>query len=218
MRPIAIVVEGQSEKAFVDAVLQPHLGYQTPLTAIVVQTSRPASGGKRAGGGRWKNYRSQILRLVHQPHWSLVTTMIDFYGLPSDMPDPFCDLPHRQRDCVRAQARAIEQDIGATRFLPYLVLHEFEALVIAAGSTQDSVLGSAALTDHFRGCLREYGGDAELIDGDVRTAPSKRIKQATGTYNKVRDGLAILQSSGLDAVLPQCAGFARWVERLRTAT
>ena len=53
LRQIAIVVEGQTEEAFVVQVLGPALGPDVHLQPIVTHTSRTAHGALRGGGG-WR--------------------------------------------------------------------------------------------------------------------------------------------------------------------
>lgn len=60
MRRIAIVVEGQTEAAFVTQVLGPYLGRDIVVTPIVVITKRSASGAHR-GGGSWRGYRDTLI-------------------------------------------------------------------------------------------------------------------------------------------------------------
>lgn len=215
MRRIAILVEGQSEQAFVDSVLQPALGYNVAyLTAIIVATHRPAAGGKFSGGGRWRHYRDDLRRLVNQPQWDLVTTLIDFYAFPDDLPVN-CARPHRGRDCVVRTASAMQAEINSQKFLPFVILHELEALVIASGAIQQAPLGDRTLGRQFRALLDEAGGDVEMIDDAPDTSPSKRLQGLVTHYDKIRDGIAILQAADLSEALQYCPGVATWVSRLR---
>lgn len=103
------------------------------------------------------------------------------------------------------------------RFLPFLALHEFETLVVAAAGSVDQVLANVGLANACKRMLAEYSGDAELVDDGPTTAPSKRLIAADSTYMKTRDGVAILEQVGLDTALSHCPGFAEWVRRLRVA-
>lgn len=90
---IAIVAEGPTERQFIDGILAPYLaaksGNAVFVSTTIVPTSRAASGAPRRGGGAWFGkgqfgYDALIRNLLSQPHWSLVTTMMDFYGFPPD--------------------------------------------------------------------------------------------------------------------------------------
>jgi hypothetical protein len=213
---IAVVVEGQTEEAFVKQVLQPHIGFEVAyLTPIIVHTSRAANGQAYKGGGSWAHYRKQLLNLLSQRHWSRVTTLIDFYGYPSDAPSCHCESHHVQPQCVQAREEAMRRDLGIDdeRFLPFIALHEFETLIIAAGSQQGDVLGDVDTAKTFAELVSDHGGNAELINDGALTAPSKRVLAALPEYRKVRDGVAILDGQ-LDLALTVTPRFASWVNRV----
>ncbi|MFT4216646.1 MAG: DUF4276 family protein [Micropruina sp.] len=211
---VAVLVEGPTEEAFVNRVLQPHLGHSTYLTPIVVHTSRAADGTARRGGGHWRNYDRHLRRLLAEPHWAMVTTLLDYYGYPDDAPACDCSTEHRQPECVESRQNAIRASLPYDeRFEPFISLYEFETLVIAAGSALHAVLGDAGAAAAFRKLVADCGGNAELIDDGPRTAPSKRVAQVLDGYNKVRDGIAILEDS-LGVALVAVPHFRAWVARL----
>lgn len=144
-----------------------------------------------------------------------MTTLIDFYGYPPDAPGRDCHPvgKHRPDQCVRERAAAMRGDIGGT-WLPFIMLHEFEALVIAAGSLQPAVLGDEDAPKRFDRMIREAGG-AERINDGQQTAPAKRVEATIPDYRKAQDSVAILQGVDLGAALALCPGFERWTERLR---
>ncbi|ROQ65097.1 uncharacterized protein DUF4276 [Rathayibacter sp. PhB152] len=213
---IVILVEGQTEEAFVNQVLQPFIGTSVAyLQPIVVHTARTADGTTFRGGGKWAHYEAQLRRLLHQPHWSLITTMIDFYGYPSDAPQCDCTSVHAQPGCATSRERAIARTFAYdSRFVPFLALHEFETLVIAAGAASGDVLGRSDVADTFRSLVAEVSDNAELINDGPATAPSKRVLLALPDYSKVRDGVAVLEDD-LGPALAFTPRFREWVERLR---
>lgn len=215
---IALLVEGQTEEAFVQRVLQPYVGWENAyLTPIVVHTSRAADGTAFRGGGRWSHYHRQLERLLSQPHWTLITTLVDYYAYPADAPMCSCSGVHIQPACVRARQDAIRGSLPYdSRFVPFLALHEFETLVIAAGATLSEVLGNEAAAQAFDALVRAEGGDAERIDGGPTTAPSKRVQALLPGYSKVRDGVAILEN-GFANGLQHAPRFAQWVSVLVSA-
>ena len=76
--------------------------------------------------------RNDILRFLKQESGDEVffTTMIDLYGLHSDFPG--IEEAERLRQDPQARVRSLEAswsgDIGDQRFIPFIQLHEFEAL------------------------------------------------------------------------------------------
>lgn len=214
---IVLLVEGQTEEAFVNRVLQPYMGSIAYLTPIVVHTSRAADGSAYRGGGGWKHYHHQLENLLSQPHWAIVTTLIDYYGYPSDAPQCSCSGLHIQPECVEARERSIKESFTFdSRFVPFLALHEFETLVIAAGATSPDVLGNSATAQTFRTLVDENLGNAERINNGPTTAPSKRVAGAIDGYSKVRDGVAILENR-LEPALAVTPRFHAWVSGLQSA-
>src|SRR5258708_3059906 len=75
---LLVHVEGQTEELFVNAVLAPHLysrGYHGVFTQLV---------GTRRGGGicSWASAKRDIIRHRSEDPDRIVTTMVDYYGLP----------------------------------------------------------------------------------------------------------------------------------------
>ena len=216
MRQIAVVVEGQTEEAFVSEVLAPYLwDFETHITPIVVETARAASGKKFTGGGKWAHYERDLQNLLGESHWDLVTTLIDFYAYPADAPGHSCAAPHVPRDCAGARQAAMGDWFDDRRFVPFVMLHEFETLVIASAIGRSAVLGSSGVAVALQGEAVPFGDDVELINDSPETAPSKRVARLWPGYAKVTDGVAVVGEAGLDAVLGVCPHFADWVAILR---
>ena len=84
MSRVLVFVEGQTEETFVRDLLVPYfapLGIY--LTPILAQTSPGHKGGIVSYG----KVKHQVTRLCRQDHRAYVTTLIDYYGLPTDFPD-----------------------------------------------------------------------------------------------------------------------------------
>lgn len=225
IRQVAVVVEGQTEEAFVGDVLRPWAEQRnTSVQPLVIHTSRAASGQAfRGGGSRWRPYERLLKRLLGESHWSLVTTMLDFYGYPGDAPGADCcaGIHSRPRVCVdlreSAMALALADD---RRFLAHITLHEFETLVIGAARGRESLLGSREFAAALDREADEVGGDVELLDGAPDTAPSKRVQRAwmgSLPYSKTRDGIGAIHEAGIEAVIDTCPHFKDWVSRVTAA-
>ncbi|GAB3706516.1 DUF4276 family protein [Mariniluteicoccus flavus] len=153
-RHVAILVEGQTEEAFISRVLAPHLGQAVWLTPIIVHTKRTAGGAHR-GGGTWRGYREKLQRLSAESHWDMVTTMIDFYAYPSDAPAAKCHPQggHRAASCADLREQGIRREVS-TKVTPFVMVHEFETLVIAAASRQADVWGDSRAPERFARIFR----------------------------------------------------------------
>jgi len=85
-----VLVEGQTEEVFVRGLLAPHLdGFGVMAVPIVVTTRRNADGSKHRGGGHWRHWQRDLMRLVggHPGERVRFTTLFDLYGLPDDFPE-----------------------------------------------------------------------------------------------------------------------------------
>ena len=81
---VKVFVEGQTEETFVRDVLAPAFAYkEIYFTPILAQTSRGHKGGIVSYG----KVKHQIERLCKEDQQAWVTTMIDYYGLPTDFPE-----------------------------------------------------------------------------------------------------------------------------------
>jgi hypothetical protein len=82
-----ITVEGQSERAFADAVLMPYLAnFAIEVKPRVVVTNRKL--GKRGGVLGFRTIQGDLQRLMREDRRpeARFTTMLDLYALPSDFP------------------------------------------------------------------------------------------------------------------------------------
>ena len=223
------LVEGPTEKEFVDNVLMGHLlAYDKICDARLITTSRDWSGGVFYKGGvstygKLKfEIESQIKR-DHNPD-SYFTTMVDYYGLPKDFPGML-----QQGKCAdpRQVVRTIESRFAADvlslfptlnfsgHFVPNVQCHEFEALLFA---DLDKLLNwyptrnneVSALKQQLLGC----GGDPESVNTSRQTAPSKRIQTLSDEYDKVPTGALVAVDIGLNSLRQSCAHFDAWITKL----
>ncbi len=127
-----ILVEGQTELFFVPGVLDPFLKrYNLSLQAISIDTSAKQNPQRyRGGSAKYTRWRRDILRLLADPRAVLVTTMLDYYRLPQDFPGRN-EQSGTCFDRVIYLERRFSEDIDNYKFIPYIALHEFEALLFA---------------------------------------------------------------------------------------
>lgn len=226
MVEIAIVAEGPSEQQFIVNYLDPYLrqasGGKLYTNAIVVKTGVGANGKACSGGGGWYSratpcYDSLIRSLLAEPQLQGVSTMIDYYGFPRDfikeagLVAPKCeDLEEKLLECYTKREQR-------GKFLPFVVKHEFETLVIAAALHGSSTVFSSAEIRQMAG-WRDSSGGVEEINDSPQTSPSKRIIQlkehSKVRYRKVPDSTDVFDHTPFEAVLKECPRFASWVAKL----
>lgn len=208
-----LLVEGQTEETFANRTLVPHLydlGFHV-VSVTVVATKRIAGGGKHRGGVvNWHQLRKDISLLV-QDQGAVVTTIVDFYGLPPDVPG-VGDLEHQwdARQRVAHVERAIQAEVAASNFVPHVVLHELEALLYTDPAAAGAHFGDGAVQAAMEADIAECG-EPELVDEGPETAPSKRMMKHRSGYLKTSDGPNILADIGLAAIRTSCPHFDSWL-------
>lgn len=212
-----ITTEGQSERKFADDVLRPHLAaFSIDVKSRVVLTNRKL--GKRGGILDFEKIHGDLNRLMREDRHpeARFTTMVDLYALPPEFPG-WDEARHKPgpKERVEALEAAFQLHLGDSRFLPYIQLHEFEALLYC-DLTQlqqriaDSERAFAALAQEVRGM------EPEEINEGATTAPSKRIISHVPIYDrlKVRVGAPAAAAIGLPRLRAKCPHFNEWILRL----
>ncbi len=231
MARLNVLVEGDSEETVVNGILRPHLADKGVflLGARRVETGRRRTGVDRRGvkiyrGGmtNYERVKRDVLRWLKQENSArdlFLTTMFDLYALPEDFPG-FAEaerLPDAETR-VKHLEQALSRDIPDPRFLPYLQLHEFEALLLCDPAkfaevyegTEAAAARLAAMVDSFP--------SPERIDGGSDTAPSKRIIAEYPAYEREKAlvGPLIFESIGLAVMRSRCPHFAEWLGLLES--
>ncbi len=214
------IVEGQTEEAFVNSVLRGHLGdYNIAAVTRCVETSRKRRKIHRGGMIDYQRAKRDITRWMKEDQNpdARFTTMFDLYALPTDFPEfdsaKKCTNPYER---VETLEQAMAQDIDSSRFIPYIQLHEFEALIFSDPST---------LSTHFHNHnnpidrLIKMSTDfksPELIDDGKESAPSKRLIHEIPEYDgrKVSVGPLVTSKIGLDTLREECPHFHSWIEKI----
>lgn len=218
-----ILCEGQTEDAFVSKVLKPYLQqFDIHAKSEILITSRK----KNARGGMLR-YETQAKRdlnnmmLQNQDNdyeHHVFTTMFDYYALPDDFP-AFKEA-HKCPDIrkrIDLLEEAFSKDIGSTVFIPYIQLHEFEALLyVDIDKLKVDYPDAAKKIDKLK-IEADKIGDPELINNKPDTAPSKRIIKALQgkyNYNKVLSGADITKQIGMERLMGTCTHFREWIEKI----
>lgn len=222
MARIHFVVEGQTEEAFVKALLIPHLSDQSVFPDVRrVFTSRDKRRNTFYRGGlkRYDKLKADLTFWMKQDQHSdsWFTTMVDLYALPADFPDyARCRRatdPHARVQCLES---ALAADIGHPRLIPYIQLHEFEALLFSNLSPLGDIFsgGEKAVQQLASECQKFKS--PEHIDDDPNGAPSKRIIAKIPQYEgqKVSAGPLAAQEIGLDQIRQKCPHFDEWLTKL----
>ena len=188
-RPRLLVhVEGQTEESFVNEVLREHLlrlGYES-VQARIIGNARLR---RRRGGIRpWPTVRKDIVNHLRQDAGCIATTMVDFYGLPQTGDGAW---PGRaeaaslgtQDKAVLVESRLLDnlaKEVGGAfdtrRFVPYVVMHEFEGLLFSDCAAFARSIGRAELEPGLK-LIRDSFATPEDINDSPETCPSHRVEK-----------------------------------------
>jgi hypothetical protein len=208
-----ILVEGQTEEKFIKELLVPYFENQSIyIVPIIVSTSRRKSGSKYKGGvvSFWQ-VKSELLKLLKDSSASMVTTMIDYYGLDNSFPGKGdTNVPSNLYEKIQFLENRFGNEIKHTKNLPYYQLHEFETLLF---SDQDSFASVLKKTDEIQSIFGHFTNPEEIND-NRETAPSKRILKIYPKYQKVTDGIIISKKIGIEQMRKKCNHFNDWISAM----
>lgn len=217
MKRLIIVVEGDTEKEFVDKVLSPYL-YSSGLLQVDCFKIKHSKGGLT----KYQHLKTDLINCVYESN-VLVSTLIDFYALPTDFPKyEEAKTIVNKADRLTFLEKAILEDLETEKeqafsnLVPYIQLHEFEALVFSSIDAIKSLYSNEdAKFSELEQIISAFPNPEDINDSP-QTAPSKRLTndQLIRGYNKVNDGIMIIEEAGIDTVLSKCPRFKTWVETL----
>jgi hypothetical protein len=213
MKRLYIVVEGQTEEAFVKEVLTDYFNTLSvnDVRPIKIQTSP----GHRGGITDYSHFKHDVLRLLNQKD-VFITTFIDFYRIPSSFPE-YQGLPAMNTPFEKAThlERALINDINHGEvFEPYIQLHEFEALLFSSiEGFKNYWPEKGRVIREIKKIIEEFPNPEDIND-QPNTSPSNRLKQILPDYQKILYGNLIALHIGLDNIRSACPRFNNWIDRL----
>ncbi len=226
MTRLLVHVEGETEESFVNDVLAPFL-YGCGFSKIGVRLIGNARQRTRRGGIRsWDVVQREIIRHLREDRECIASTMVDYYGMPSRGASAWpgrakasaLAFPQRAATVEEALAEDVGSNMGkgfdSRRFIPYVMMHEFEALLFSDCLTFANSIDHANLASSFQ-AIRDDFPTPEAIDDSPDTAPSKRIIKLTPVYQKRLHGTLAALGIGLPKMRDECPHFADWLLRLK---
>ena len=207
-----------------DEVLRDHLvskGYDSVSARI--------SGRQRIPSGirSWSSVRRDLTSHLKEDPGCIATTMVDYYGLPKEGDRAWpgrAEAVHAKpivkaacvEDALSADvATAICSRFDPRRFVPFVMMHEFEALLFSDCAAFTSAIGHPDLESDFRE-IRNHFPTPEDINDSVISAPSKRIEALVPRYEKPLFGVATVLEMGLARIRAECPHFNSWLNRLES--
>ena len=225
MYRLIIHVEGETEETFVNEVLAPHLlGYgYTKVSARLVGNARQRE--RRGGIRSWSSIRKDILNHLKEDTGCLATTMVDYYALPQTGekawpgrgaagPLAFSQRALTVETALLADIRSeLGEGFDSRRFVPYVVMHEFEGLLFSDTAQFGYAIGQPGLAPKFQAIRDQFETPEEINDSPI-TAPSKQVESLMPGYQKPLMGTLAALEIGLEAIRRECPLFRNWITRL----
>lgn len=223
---LLIHVEGQTEESFVNEILCDFLiglGYED-VSARIIGNARLR---RRRGGIRpWPSVRRDIVNHLKQDRSCVATTMVDYYGLPQNGERAWPGRaqasglqsaekgPFVEEAIAEDLAREYGQGFARNRFVPFVVMHEFEGLLFSDCVAFSNGIGRTDLQMQLVAIRNAFPTPEDINDSPV-TCPSMRIKGLIPAYEKPLFGTLAALEIGLPAMQAQCPHFAAWIQRLQ---
>jgi hypothetical protein len=213
MKKILLLVEGQSEEIVVRTVIAPQLEKAgLHVEVVILMTKREKSGKKFKGGvASFSKIERDLRSLLSDSSAVAVSTILDYYGLPSDFPG-LADRP-AGNPLMRIQhvEAAFARVIGHKRFIPHLTLHELETWIFVEPTRASWVFFDPGVAKQLE-AIRNACGGAEFVDEG--TPPSKRISNLAPEFTKTGSGPDAIAAIGLAKIRAACDHANAWLARL----
>ncbi len=221
MKHLYIIVEGETELAFVNQLLIPYFAQNELHTHIqgVMITIK--------GGGHGFNNIEHLIReikpFLFYQNEPIITTMIDFYGINSEKKMPnykqYMQIADKDKR-IEAMEKEIQSQVQKIKsysyFIPNLVKHEMETLFFANPDSFGIEDNQNIKNDIVQIC--EAYPNIEDINDTPQNAPSKRLmviyEKYGENYQKITNGMMIAQLTGIDDMLYKSPKFKKWVDGL----
>lgn len=216
---VVAIVEGPTEQIFIREILSPYLAENNIIITPIIIT-KP---GQKGGDVKFSRAKNDIERHLKQRQDTYLTFFIDYYEIKQDWPG--VDLNENERKTLSVAQKAKRVNDSTTekvndlfgeyrsdkRFIPYIAMYEFEALLFSDSQILANKLNVAkSIIDAILNDCQE----PENINDSPDTAPSKRLEQLSNRFKKTTTGIAIAKEIGVTKIRAQCPIFNAWLTQI----
>jgi len=213
MKNVYIYCEGQTEEAFINEILCPYfINIGILVTPIICTTKRTKTAKHKGGVSDYFKIKNELAILCKQHKNEKLTTMFDYYAMPSNTPNIDNDKSDIYKRMEHIE-KSIEDDIGMPNLFFGLLLHEFEGLLFSNPQSFSLVAEGEVVAEILK--ARNEVETPEHINKSPETAPSKRLEKLIPNYPKVKNGTIISKEIGIYRIILECKHFARWIEKIK---
>lgn len=218
MSSVYVVVEGKTEEIFVREIVAPALAEK----GIYLSPTQVTKKGQKGGDVCFERVKIDIRNYLKQRSDTYVTTFIDYYGIKSwPGVEAARGFGNNSEQVAITLGRATLDALCETypdldisrRFIPFIAIHEFEALLFSDSRILAQHIGIAS--EKIDEVLLNCGGP-ERVNNSRETAPSKRLLSWMCNYKKTVTGIEIARDIGLKKIREMCPVFNRWISTLES--
>jgi hypothetical protein len=211
-------VEGLTEKIFINKILKPYLCKKNiDIIVTVLRTSKKQTGGDI----KFSRAKNEIINHLKERHDTYITIFVDYYAL-KEWPGLEEIKANKSNMILSSIADTLEtsckKEIGNIcnadrRFIPYIVMHEFEALLF---SNPEILAKHIKVKKDLIDKILIKCGEPEAINNSPQTAPSKRLESWDSSFRKTGTGIAIAEEIGIDTIRQKCPLFDKWLAKIES--
>lgn len=217
-KKVLVLVEGPTEEGFIKRILGTYLATKEIFLApTIIKTKREIRGPDHKGGvNSYQQVKRDITPLLYDTSADIITTMIDYNALPANFPGYHQRPSGTCYERVKFMENQFSADINHTKFLPYLQLHEFEALVFASEDKLSTAFINVPKKIAQVTAINGSFASPEEINENPNSAPSKRLRGIFPDYQKILHSQLILSQVELDELRTKCSHFNSWLTKLES--
>ncbi len=210
MKTVIIICEGPTEEVFCSNLLSQYLQNSCRIEIRLL-----------GGNCNWQRIKDMAEKALKQQKNALVTTFFDYYGVKTKKFPNWKETVGINKANVRERIEILEngmlEEIDSNlryRFIPYIQLHEFEALLfnnieVFDNNFKQSEFNRVKLLD----VLNKFP-DPELINQKRETSPSHRLERIIPSYDKIIYGNMLVEMIGIKQIRQKNIHFNNWIEQL----
>lgn len=222
---VRAIVEGRTEQLFVERVLAPYM-LNKHIYMTATQATKPGMNG---GDIKYTRLRNDIIKHLNQRQDIYVTTIVDYYGVKEwpglDEITRNMSIAQIEEHICKSTRKALENDFPKIvssikdRFIPFMMIHEFEALYFSNPEVVSDELGLQP--ELIQEIINQFSSPEE-INNSRETAPSKRLtslcmkSKSALSFRKTTQGIAIAEKIGIDCMRRKCPEFDKWIKRIES--
>lgn len=210
IKTIIIICEGETEVEFC-SLLYDFLGH----------TNYRIEPRNLEGNCHWVRIKNLVEKSLKAQKSAIVTTMIDYYGRKENTfpkqteANVINDIRQKVDFLEQAMKDAIDSSLR-DRFIPYLQLHEFEAMLFNNYEVFDSnFVDDECEKNEIQKILQQFP-DPEMINDSPLTSPSHRLEKIISGYDKIVYGNLLVESIGLYNICEKNLHFKEWIDKIKS--